>query len=612
MMSAAPARVRVAGAGLVLVAVAVVAAILLLDPFAPEPDSGGPRPGAGAGPGPEPATPPAGGTAQSSRPLPNPGARRVVGYVRDVNGNPVRAARMRIAGARHGTRTGANGRYAVRLPRRARALVAERPGYATQVVGLSAGAVRGHRVDFALAATGGARAADPNSADALVFWTGCAELAAMTRAELDRLIGIGVDGFVCMVGRLHTMGGSHRFSGNLDAQGAAFALQRRLARSPLAELAAGGRLRVYLGFKAADYYNARTPFKEWFDDRAWSRDVIGPVRDLAAAARSLGFAGLALDQELYPGSGGSTAASWDWDYPGGNRPERSVRAQVERHGSQLMTAMLAGYPGLELMAYDTVVPGAWADKVQEVVNGEVGEFDRDVRVDLWAGLSSVPGYTAIRWLDAIFYKTPHVGRDWSLALRANANATYSLLSRRFPNWSYASSRLHVTPFSWIDEGPSESPFDDARDPDQVADQLAAFRAWGAGRVFGNYAYRGPLGFDYAPYAEAMRTASTPGNVDQQAPELSVNAPAGGGARLDLEGTAHDNFAIRVVRWYDDRDRSGTAQLDWRSEDVLDPDSDWVMAWRIRGIPLSRGLNRITVVAEDIKGLATERQLTVRR
>jgi len=474
-------------------------------------------------------------------------------------------------------------------------------------------------LDFSLAATRVENAA-PNSADALIFWFDCSQVAELNRAELNRLIVAGVDGFVCMTGRLYTMGGVNRFMGDVNASrnGEAFKLKRSLRRSPAVRLARTGRLRLYLGFKVADYYNRRTPFKDWFDDTAWSRDVLRPVRQLGAAARSLGFVGVALDQELYPAKDRAVSASWNWNYPGNDRSEQQVRAQVERRGRQLMTAMLAGYPGLELVAYNTMIPGTWADKVQEVVNDKFGVYRDDVRIDLWAGLSSVPGYAAIRWFDSIFYKTPHIGGDWSVALEDNANSTYSVLSRRFPNWAYASSRLHVTPFSWIDEGPTDSRFDDARDPDGVANQLAAFRDWGAGGSFGNYAYSEPAAFDYAPYTDVMRRASTPGTVDAEPPALSVASPAGErtidatGDHLEIAGTAHDNYAIRVVRWYDAKDRFGTAKLVWKPQDSLSPDRAWVTQWRIRGVPLSPGTNRITVVAEDIKGLATVRTLTVRR
>jgi hypothetical protein len=549
----------------------------------------------------------------------DPGPGRIVGYVRDVNGNPVAGARVRVSGMGRTTRASTQGRYVLPVPRAARTLVAEHPAHVPETVALTREVVRGRRVDFSLAATRVIRGA-PNSADALIFWANCSKLAELSAAQLEHLVADGVDGFVCMTGRLYTMGGEDRFTADDPARvaDAAYEFQRNLRRSPLVKLARTRRLMLYLGFKAANYTNFNTPFQDWFDDSGWSRDVLRPAREIAAAARSLGFLGVALDQELYPAKDRNLSASWNWNYPGSNRSEQDVRRQVERRGRELMRALLAGYPGLELVAYNTKLPASWSEKVQEVINDEPGAFADDVRLDLWAGLAGVTGYTAIRWLDSINYKAPHIGRDWSVALRYNANSTYSLLSRRVPNWGYASSRLHLSPFSWIDEGPADSDFDDARDPSYVADQLAAFRSWGTGGMFANYTYRGPVGFDYEPYVRALRSASTPGIVDDEPPQLSVTSPAGGKAiavsqdRLEIAGTAHDNLAIRVVRWHDAKGRSGTARLDWRAEDSLNPDGTWVTEWRTDAIPLSPGMNRIAVVAEDIKGLATVRTLSIRR
>lgn len=39
-----------------------------------------------------------------------------------------------------------------------------------------------------------------NSADRLVFWTGCDDVAALSDADLDEWSNRGVDGFVCMIG----------------------------------------------------------------------------------------------------------------------------------------------------------------------------------------------------------------------------------------------------------------------------------------------------------------------------------------------------------------------------------------------------------------------------
>ena len=124
-------------------------------------------------------------------------------------------------------------------------------------------------------------------------------------------------------------------------------------------------------------------------------------------------------------------------------------------------------------------------------------------------MTSVDGYGAIRFFDSVFYKAPHRG-SWESALTYNANQVLATFSRRFSNWDYASERVHVSPFSWIDDGPKPSAFDDARSPEHVAEQLLAFRKWGMGGEFANYAYAPLADFDYSPYVSAMQAGSKPG------------------------------------------------------------------------------------------------------
>jgi hypothetical protein len=439
-----------------------------------------------------------------------------------------------------------------------------------------------------------------NSAHRIVFWTACPELASLSNAELETWKARGVDGFVCQIGHLPGLGGTNEFRKYLGASNIARRAHRR-------------GLKMYLGFKAVNYYNTATPLKEWFDDAGWSSAVLPDVRRLAATARRLGFAGLAVDQELYPQVGGATSASWDWGYRGNSHSEAKVRAKVRQRGRQLMRAMVRGFPRLELAAYDTEIPQGWEDAVQQAVNGVPNVFAGNVQIDLWDGLSSVEGYRAIRWWDAIFYKSPHLG-TWGAALRYNANRVYSLLSRRFSNWGYASSRLHLSPFSWINDGPSSRDFDNARPPDYVADQLAAFRRWGTGGEFANFAYGGLREFDYTPYVPAMRKASAPGNVDTERPRLSITSRrAVGPRRVRLAGYARDNFAIRAVRWRNDLGDEGVARLSW---EILSGDYrvgwTWRMRWSIRAVRVRTGTTTISIRAEDIKGLARVRRLTVTR
>jgi hypothetical protein len=439
-----------------------------------------------------------------------------------------------------------------------------------------------------------------NGAHRIVFWTACPEVASLSNAELETWKARGVDGFVCQIGHLPGLGGTNEFRKYLGASNIARRAHRR-------------GLKMYLGFKAVNYYNTATPLKEWFDDAGWSTAVLPQVRRLAAKARRLGFAGLAVDQELYPQVGGATSASWDWDYRGNSHSEAKVRGEVRQRGRQLMRAMVRGFPRLELAAYDTELPQSWEEAVQKAVNGLPNAFAGKVHIDLWDGLSSVRGYKAIRLWDAIFYKSPHLG-SWGAALQYNANRVYSLLSRRFSNWGYASSRLHLSPFGWINPGPSPGEFDDGRPPEYVADQLAAFRRWGTGGEFANFVYGGLREFDYTPYVPAMRSASAPRIVDIDPPRLSVTTTRSVGRhRVAVTGFATDNFAIRAVRWRNDLGDKGVARLTWQ---VLSGDQrvgwNWRMKWSIGSVPLRRGTTRISIRAQDIKGLARSRRLTIRR
>jgi hypothetical protein len=209
----------------------------------------------------------------------------------------------------------------------------------------------------------------------------------------------------------------------------------------------------------------------------------------------------------------------------------------------------------------------------------------------------VHGYDSIHLFDAVFYKTPLIpGATWDQAAQYNARGVYSLLSRHVPDWSYAADRVQLTPFAWVDSGTSA--FEAARPPADVAEQLAAFRRWGTGRTFGDYAYTGVHKFDYGPYESAFKAATKPGAVDTQPPSLTV-------AKGGLSGTATDDMAVRVVRWRDRAGHEGTARIE--------PDSTSgdgaAVRWQIAAKPAGK---TIWVRVEDLKGLArTERVRIVR-
>lgn len=455
-------------------------------------------------------------------------------------------------------------------------------------------------------------ATDPNnSADRMIFWISHKEFAPMTDAQLQEWKGRGVDGFVSVVQWFRGMGGSQDFTGDASAslQGDQYAYQRQLRDSKILERMKALGMKAYLGVYLANQTGGSTPLKDWFDDGAWSAQVLPKLRDLAGAAKLLGFAGLALDQELYPQTGNAQKASWSAGYAGNTHPEGETRSKVFQRGRQMMATILEAFPDVEIVDYNAQFPESWEELVQEQANGIKDAMAGSVSIDLWNGMTSVPGYKAIRFVDAIFYKSTQIrGASWDNALQYNANRIYSLLSRRFDNWAYASSRVEVAPFAWIDEGTTR--FEAARSPDAVNEQLTAFRKWTAGREFTNFAYTFNT-FDYGPYTKAMQSASTPGVVDSTAPSLSVQDTRPSGDKLNLAGSATDNLAVRAVRWEVDGGASGAAKMTWRVKDgSYSSGYDWEMNWTAVGIPLKRGENRVFVTVEDIKGLTTSKSVSV--
>jgi hypothetical protein len=433
----------------------------------------------------------------------------------------------------------------------------------------------------------------------LIFWLGCErDVVSLTNAQLDMWRSRGVDGFVCMGQRLMS-GPKQAFSGNpnADLSAAGYQLQRALRDSKIVERAASRGMKMYLGVKLHNNQNRATPLMQWFDDVGWSQEVLPRMRDLAGAAKLLGFAGIAFDQEMYETP--NNRPSWNWNYPGNTRTEALVRAKARQRGAEVMNAIVGAFPGAEFAVYGAFFPGDWNEFLQLAVNGAKDVSTMRVDVDFWDGMTSVEGYGPIRFFDAVFYKAPQKG-TWDNALTYEQNQVYATFSRRFSNWDYAWSRVDVSPFAWIDAGPTTSTFDDARSPGYVAAQLLAFRRWAVGGEFANYAYAPMASFDYSPYVSAMQNASAPAVVDSEAPTLKVTGITAASGAPAIEGTAHDNFAIRAVRWKDDRGGSGVASLEWQ---VLSGNYSsgyvWQTRWSIPVSSLTRAATKVTVVAEDI-------------
>jgi hypothetical protein len=450
-----------------------------------------------------------------------------------------------------------------------------------------------------------------NSANKIVVWTACFHVLKLTNEQLDAWHDRGVRGFACNLQRLPGMGTTGRYTGDTKhLGGSAYVLERSLRNSEIVARAHRRGMKMFLGFYFANANNPATPLADWFDDDAWKGTVLPAVHDVAAAALALGFDGLAFDQELYPQTDGGQTASWRWNYPGNKHSEAETRAKARQRGQELMRTILGAYPDVDILSYFTKFPGSWDELVQEEVNDASAAFRDWVQIDLWNGMTEVEGYDRITFLNATFYKTPHVG-TWDSAYTYEYNSLFALLSRRFTNWAYAASRVQETPFVWISSGTTS--FESARPPSVVAEQLDAARRWGMGRMFANYAYGELQGFDYGPYEDAMRAASGPGVVDDNPPTVAIQAPgAAAGNSIEIDGSAHDDYAVRFVRWRTDDGKAGMAELNW-DPGPGNPQNGWKAwktKWTAKGVPLHSGSNTVTVTVEDIKGLRTVKTVKV--
>ncbi|MFL5479900.1 MAG: hypothetical protein ACJ79X_12860, partial [Gemmatimonadaceae bacterium] len=355
-------------------------------------------------------------------------------------------------------------------------------------------------------------ATGPGNAHRVILWTRYEDLVKLTDAQLDMWKSRGVDGFVVQTRYLREMGGLEAWTGDSQdplsstpIEGSDVHIEQRTLRDrQFAQRCHARGLSAYLGFDLSNYHNLSTPLKVWNDDTGWDQVVVPMVRGVAGAARLLGMDGLATDSEMYR----SEDQTWNWNYPGVTQSEATVRALARQRGRQFMKAVLEGFPNVTIINYRIEIPGDWEEKVQRQVNHVVGIWDKSVFPDFWNGIVDTEGFRAIYFLDPIFYKSWQVGSGWEEALDYNTKGVTATLSKRWDNWAYVSHRFFLSPFAWIDPGPSAGSFDDARPVDYVTKQLDAFHRWGEGNLFGIYAQH-ILDFDYTPYVPAMQAASTP-------------------------------------------------------------------------------------------------------
>ena len=279
-----------------------------------------------------------------------------------------------------------------------------------------------------------------------VFLTNCWDVVAMSDAQLDMWKSRGVGGFVCSTGYLYNIGGKYTFTGDAGSSltGTAFDLQREIKGTKIVSRAAARGITLWLGTSMTNYFSGTAPFGDWFDNSTWSSKVLPAAGNLAAAAKLLGFAGVAFDSELYAGAG--APGSWNWNYPGNTHSEAAVRSQARLRGAQLMSALVGAYPNIDLIAFHMELPEGWSELVQQQINGISNAYQDEVTLEFWDGMTSVSGYGPVRLMDHVYNKTSHLFQStWDTAFTYDLNRMSAMFSRRLSNWAYASSAHRLGP-----------------------------------------------------------------------------------------------------------------------------------------------------------------------
>jgi hypothetical protein len=433
----------------------------------------------------------------------------------------------------------------------------------------------------------------------IVLWVGWQDLEGMTDAQLAAWHAHGVTAIVGQVEYLAGMGGSDTFSGATPAAGG---IQAALTSSQIGERARAAGISCFLGFYVTNVNNTRTPLTEWFDDKEWTSSVLPEMEGVAAAAKKVGFAGIGIDQEIYPEVGGVHTATWQWNYPGNTHPQAAVRTEVALRGRQLMQSLLSGFPGLSIIAYDTLLPDTWDAQIQVADYGETNAYADSVQINLWDGMTSVDGYGSVLFLDAAFYKGTGVsGTSWDQSLAYEDRTVYAYLSRNLSNWSYAATHVSEAPFAWINSDGSDDAFGRARSPGYVKDQLTSFRRWTTDGMFGVYNANSLDEAFYQPYYPAMDAATAPATGPAVKPSLVVRpVPRTVAGEVDLTGEASDPDAVRSVLCQAGGQRVIGATMLWtRTADPSAPDE---VHWTCSGVPA--GGQAVEVVATDVHGAST--------
>jgi hypothetical protein len=294
-------------------------------------------------------------------------------------------------------------------------------------------------------------------------WVRIDTLLSFTDAQLDKFRSWGIRGFTTGTFRMRSMSGGDKFTGdpNLPAlsNGAEYATQRRIRDSNIAARLAARGMTLAFRVYANNYFNSSTPFLQWNDDARWAA-ALPEFQHFAAMMKVYGISELIFDLEEYPTKDDTSGEgfTWDWNYPAtsslpaNTASEAVTRGNVRMRGAQIMTALLAGYPGIKVGVYYMHVPGTHREWVNHVtyhptiaepyLETDAGGTSRAVFRNFMDGLTSVDGYGRFRLLDEGFYKSVGVANwSWDQAYGHLFGRWHGRMSRLMSNWDYLASRL---------------------------------------------------------------------------------------------------------------------------------------------------------------------------
>lgn len=325
-------------------------------------------------------------------------------------------------------------------------------------------------------------------------------------------------------------------------------------------------MKMYLGFHLFDYNNTvdadflpHDPFDDtWWN--AWCGNAIdgqGPVQ-LVAAAKNLGFDGIAIDHE--PTQGGVGVQQWVWNYNGNTHTEAQVRAKVKARGAQIGAALWAAAAGAELVVYFPTsqdLRHGIEEDYNCVFNNDGGSYGNGSCLALncvdefFDGMLSQPGHGNFYAARSIFYKNQNLngppGHTWEGDLAYDINQTCARLSREWGNPANVMPFLQVDPFTWLDGGLNTG--EGALDPTTANSDLVSNNRWGMGGTFVLYEQHFDDGTSYVSWYTALSNGSNTASIGSHAPTISavpLSGRSGNMITLTFTATDVDGYGIAYI------------------------------------------------------------------